>query len=111
VSASGERRLRQRACSPTIECVCGCLVIFLGAFFPRFTIVMIELFTDLNDRAFESFWVGFLGFLFLPYTTLAYVLMNNWQDGVRGFGWFLVVLGFVFDLSSYTGSARARTAS
>ena len=48
-------------------------------------------------------------FLFLPYTTLFYVLMENWQNGIDGFGWFLVSLGFLIDISNYVGSARRRT--
>lgn len=88
--------------------MCGCLVILLGSAFPRFTLVVLELFTDLNDRAFESFWVGFAGFLFLPYTALAFVLMDHWQDPIGGFGWFVVALGFVIDLSSYAGGASQR---
>ncbi len=88
--------------------MCGCLVIFFGAFFPRAAIVFLELFTDFNDRAFDSFWVGFTGFLFLPYTTLAFVLMDNWIDPINGFGWFVVALGFIADVSSYAGSAQSR---
>ena len=89
--------------------MCGCLILFVGAAFPRLGIVLLEMFSDYNDQAFESFWVGFAGFLFIPYTTLFYVLMYNWQDGgVNGFGWFIVVLGFLLDIGSYAGTARRR---
>jgi len=27
---------------------------------------------------------------------------------VKGFGWFIVIFGFLLDISSYSGSARAR---
>ncbi len=86
--------------------MCGCLVLLVGAAFPRLAIVLLELFSDYNDRAFDSFWEGFIGFLLLPYTALAFVLMDNWQDGINGFGWFIVVLGFLADLSSYAGTGR-----
>ena len=82
----------------------------MGAVFPRFTIVMLELFTDLNDQAFDSFWIGFAGFLFLPYTTLAYVLMDYWGDPINGFGWVIVVFAFLVDLGSYFGTARRTNA-
>ncbi len=88
--------------------MCGCLVLLIGATFPRLAIVLLELFSGFNDRAFTSFWTGFAGFILLPYTTLFYVLMENWQDPIDGFGWFVVALGFVFDLSHYAGSARNR---
>jgi len=84
--------------------------VLFGAVFPRFTIVILELFTDLNDRAFDSFWIGFVGFLFLPYTTLAYVLMDYWGDPINGFGWVIVVFAFLVDLGSYFGTARRTNA-
>jgi hypothetical protein len=86
--------------------MCGCLVVLFGAVFPRFTILMLELFTDLNDQAFDSFWIGFAGFLFLPYTTLAYILMDYWGDPINGFGWVIVAFAFLVDLGSYFGTAR-----
>jgi hypothetical protein len=86
--------------------MCGCLVVLFGAVFPRFTIVMLELFTDLNDQAFDSFWIGFAGFLFVPYATLAYILMDYWGDPINGFGWVIVVFAFLVDLGSYFGTAR-----
>jgi len=84
--------------------VCGCLVLFIGAFFPRFALVLIEMFTNWNDRAFDSFWIGFTGWLFLPFTTLAYTTMNAWGDPISGFGWVIVVLGFFVDLGSWFGT-------
>ena len=41
--------------------MCGCLVLLLGALFPRFALVLIEMFSDWNDQAFDSFWIGFAG--------------------------------------------------
>ena len=46
--------------------MCGCLVIFIGAAFPRVALFLLELFSDYNETAFDSFWEGFIGFLFLP---------------------------------------------
>jgi hypothetical protein len=39
--------------------MCGCLVLVVGAMFPRFALVLIELFSDWNDRAFDSFWIPY----------------------------------------------------
>jgi hypothetical protein len=88
--------------------MCGCLFIFFGAAFPRAALVLLELFTNWNDKAFSSFWEGFIGFLFLPYTTLAFVLMTEWQDPVNGFGWFVVALGFIADITNYSGTYSKR---
>jgi len=46
-----------------------------------------------------------LGIIFLPFTTLMYVLVYNPLVGVTGWGWFWVILGLVLDISSYTSSA------
>lgn len=61
------------------------------------------------DIAYDSFWLGFLGFLFLPWTTLAYALayepLNN---GVSGLGLAFVVLAFIVDIMSMFGAGRGR---
>ena len=88
--------------------MCGCLVLFVGAAFPRFALVLVELFSDWNARAFDSFWIGFAGWLLLPVTTLAYSVMNAWGDPINGFGWVFVVFGFLLDLSSWFGSEAQR---
>ena len=51
-------------------------------------------------RAFDSALVPILGFFLLPWTTLAYVLLYDSGRQVTGFEWFIVGLGFLFDLSS-----------
>jgi hypothetical protein len=91
-----------------VATMCGCFLILVGAMFPRTALVLLELFTDFNDQAFDSFWVGFIGFLFLPYTTLTFVLMDNFIDPINGFGWFVVALGFLADIASYGGVAQNR---
>ena len=50
----------------------------------------------------------FLGFFLLPWTTLAYAVMWSSSNGVAGFEWFIVVLGFLFDVSSHVRSGRLR---
>jgi len=77
---------------------------------PRLAIFLIWLFGDRMDTAFNSFWIGFLGFLFLPWTTLAWAVAYAPIQGVTGFGWFIVILGFFVDIGSYTGGYRARQA-
>ena len=88
--------------------MCGCLVLLIGAVFPRFALVLIEMFTDRNDRAFDSFWIGFAGWLFLPFTTVTYSAMNAWGDPINGFGWVIVAFGFIGDVSSWFGSSTRR---
>lgn len=90
--------------------MCGCFVVALGAFFPRVALVLLWLFGDTVDKAFNGEWLApLLGLLLLPYTTLSYVLLNWWLGEVTGFTWFFVVLAFFIDMGSYASSARERS--
>ncbi len=60
---------------------------------------LLWIFTDRLTIAFRSGWEGILGFLFLPYATLFYTLVYSPRHGVDGFGWVIVVLGILLDLS------------
>ena len=51
-------------------------------------------------RAFEGFLLPLLGLVFLPFTTLFYVLAYRPVVGVSGWGWFFVFLGLLFDLGA-----------
>jgi len=91
---------------------CGCLLALGAMLSPRLAIFFVWLFTDRMGIAFERFWMGFLGFLFLPWTTLAYVVFYDIGSGrhVTGFEWFLVGLAFLLDIFSYAGGRSARAA-
>jgi hypothetical protein len=87
----------------------GCLVLLFSLISPRLALFFIWIFSDLLGRAFESWFVPFLGFFLLPWTTLAYAVM--WDAGtnrVDGFEWFIVVLAFLFDLSAHFQSSLRR---
>ena len=84
---------------------CGCLFALGAAFFPRLAVLFIWLFTPLVNRAFTMVIWPILGIIFLPFTTLTYVLVYNPVVGVTGWGWFWVILGLVLDISSYSSSA------
>jgi hypothetical protein len=88
-----------------------CVVALLAVISPRLALVAVFLFSDWLGDAFDSWLLPLIGFLLLPWTTLAYATM--WAIGtneVHGFEWFIVVLAFVADLGSHAGSARARYA-
>jgi hypothetical protein len=87
---------------------CGCLVALFAISLPRVTLFLLWVFSDRLSIAFDSFIIGFLGFLILPYTTVFYALAYAPVAGVTGFGWFLVAAGFVADLSSIFGGKSAR---
>jgi hypothetical protein len=72
---------------------------FLG---PRAGIFFWWLFDQARwDSAFNSFILPFIGFLFLPWTTLMYVLM--FRNGINGFEWVLLGFGLLSDIGMYSG--------
>jgi hypothetical protein len=64
--------------------------------------------TGLIGRALDGVLVAVIGFLLLPWTMLAYVLLYDSGRQVAGFEWIVVGLGLLFDLSSLLGGGRAR---
>ena len=86
-----------------------CLVVLFAFISPRLAIIVVAIFSDILTRAFDSWFLPFIGFFLLPWTTLAYAVM--WDVGthrVYGFEWFIVGLAFLADLGSYAGGRRAR---
>ncbi|MET0557497.1 MAG: hypothetical protein ABW065_02325 [Solirubrobacterales bacterium] len=88
----------------------GCFVVLFALISPRLALFFIWIFSDLLSRAFDSWFVPFLGFFLLPWATLAYAAMYASSDRVTGFEWFIVILAFAIDLSSYAGGRRERYA-
>jgi hypothetical protein len=89
-----------------------CLVVILAFLGPRVALIVTWLFTEKTTFAFESFWYGALGWVFLPWTTLMYSWCYQPVFGVSGFGWLLVAFGFMADIATWFGGGnRARSAS
>ena len=86
----------------------GCLLALVALISPRFVLALLYLFTDRLTIAFTSGWEGIIGFLLLPYTTLFYALVYQPGPGVTGFGWFVVAVGVVLDLSSLRYGRRSQ---
>jgi hypothetical protein len=87
-----------------MPCLIGCLA--LSA--PRFAIVLVVLFSDYIGRAFTTGLWPFLGFLFMPLTTLAYAWAINSRGSVTGVPLAVVVLAALIDLGLIGGSASRR---
>jgi hypothetical protein len=86
----------------------GCFVVLFALISPRLAIVFTWLFSNVLDRAYDSFWIPLLGFFFLPWTTLAYAFTWDAGHAVEGFDWFIVGLAFLIDIGSLLGGGRAR---
>jgi hypothetical protein len=83
-----------------------CLALSAGFIGPRFALLMWWLFGTKVDAAFSNWIWPLLGLLFLPWTTIAYVLAWGPVDGVSGFwGWLLVGLGLALDIATYSSRA------
>jgi hypothetical protein len=85
------------------------------ALFARLALLVVWIVTPLVNRAFHGSWLlPLLGILFLPITTLAYVLVYDISGSVTGWGWLWVVLAFFLDLGAHSfparSAARARSA-
>ena len=87
-----------------------CVLILIALIGPRLTLFVLWLFTDYLSRAFDSFVLPFLGFVFLPWTTLAYAVAMNSMGGVHDLGLVVVILGLLADVGVLGGGASRRRA-
>ena len=84
----------------------GCLLLLLALVAPRLVIVLLALFSDYLGRAYDSLWFPFIGFLFLPMTTLAYAWAINVNGSLEG-GWIiLVILAVLIDTGSLSAGGK-----
>jgi hypothetical protein len=82
-----------------------CLILLASGLGPRIALAAWWIFGDKVDAAFGSFIWPLLGLLFLPWTTIFYVIAWSPVVGVDGAEWLFVVLGVALDIGTY--SARA----
>ena len=85
------------------------MMAIFGAILPRFILLV----GWSNDPTYwESLFGSSLwllgGFLFLPWTTLAWAVCYAPIRGVTGFGWFVVGIAFVADIMTYVSGHEAR---
>ena len=81
------------------------LMLLMG---PRLVIFLTWLFSSYFSRAYESNFWAFLGFLFMPYTTLCYAISVNNLGGLSGLGLVVFVLGILLDLGVIGNGASRR---
>jgi hypothetical protein len=84
-----------------------CLVALIALIAPRFAIILVVLFSDYIGRACQTIIWPFLGFLFMPLTTLAYAwAMNSNNRSVSGIYLFVVIVAVLIDLGILGGGAK-----
>ena len=87
----------------------GCVVFLLSLITPRLVMVFIFLLTNWFAAAFDTHLWPVLGFIFMPYTTLAYmggVLHAGPGGGIRGLWLVLLVIAVLVDIGSIGGGGR-----
>lgn len=77
-----------------MPCLLGCLALSI----PRVVLLVLWLFTDYVNRAFEKNLWFFLGFLFMPMTTLAYAWAKNTNGAIEGMYLVVVIVAVLLDL-------------
>ena len=91
-----------------------CLALTAGFIGPRVALLLWWIIDDNRvDLAFGSWVWPVLGVIFLPWTTLAYLVVWSPVVGVDGWEWIIVALGFVLDLATYSSrmaTSRYQTA-
>jgi hypothetical protein len=83
-----------------------CLLVVVGLFLPRVVMALIWLLSSWFSAAYDTVLWPVLGFLFMPYTTLAYMgaMLNN-NKSVDGLWLVVVVIAVLADLG-FIGGGR-----
>ena len=90
----------------------GCLVLLIALVSPRLALALTWIFTPWVDRAFGPIIWPILGIIFVPITTLMYVILwNTGGRGVNGWEWILVIVALLGDAASWGGGAAGRRRS
>jgi hypothetical protein len=89
----------------------GCLFALMGAFTPRLLFLFIWIARPAYvDAVFDTFIFPLLGLIFLPFTTLMWVLLDAPPVGIEGFDWLWIALAVLLDLGHYGGAYAQRGA-
>jgi hypothetical protein len=84
-----------------------CLFALFAVFTPRLAVLFMWLARPtMFSAAFGGSWLWpLLGFIFLPFTTIMYVLLWTPGIGLTGFDWIWLILAVFCDLSHYASTA------
>ena len=87
----------------------GCLFVLLSAFAPRLIVVFAWIARPTYfDAVFDTWIFPLLGLIFLPFTTLIWLLVGAPPQGVAGWDWLWVVFAVLLDLSHYANTYEQR---
>lgn len=83
---------------------CPILLLFLLG--PRIVLALLFFLSNYITRAYHGLLLPLLGFIFLPWTTLAYAWIVNTGHHVDGLYLILIVVTVVVDLGAHGGGYR-----
>jgi hypothetical protein len=83
----------------------GCILLVLAVLLPRVALVVIFLLTNWFSQVFHTIIWPLLGFIFMPYTTLAY-MGGLLSGGVQGIWALVLLIAVVVDLAHLFGGGR-----
>ncbi|MGO8792527.1 MAG: hypothetical protein ACLQVL_34785 [Terriglobia bacterium] len=86
----------------------SCLLVILLLIFPRVALVLIFLTSHYLERAYHGLLLPFLGFIFLPLTTLAYAWLMNAQQPIAGINLLILIAAVVIDVGGLGGGEYHR---
>ncbi len=92
------------------ETIVPCLFALFAAFVPRVAVFIIWIARPaIINAAFDTWIFPLLGIIFLPFTTLIYVLLYRPGVGIEGADWIWLIIAVALDLSHLAASAVDRT--
>ena len=86
-----------------------CIIALFALLTPRFVIILLALFTEYIGQAYDTVLWPVLGWIFLPYTTLAYAFCWHQNSGeISGVYIAVMAVGVLLDLGSVGSGARRK---
>jgi len=87
----------------------GCLLAFTVALAPRLVLILAAFFSERWDLVWQGNWfIPLLGIIFLPFTTVMYMLAWNPVTGISGFDWCWILIGVLLDIWKWAGIVQNR---
>ena len=86
----------------------GCLLAFTAALAPRLVLILAWIFSARWDLVWNTWIWPLLGIIFLPYTTIMYLLAWSPGVGIAGWDWMWILLGILLDFWKWSAIAQNR---
>jgi len=91
----------------------GCFFVLFAAFFPRLAVLMLWIArpVELSHAFGGAVLLPVLGIIFLPFTTLMWVLLSAPGSGVAGIDWVWIAIALAFDLAQWATTTYRQVSS